>query len=529
MRRKKDANGTAALGLSEPADAPIEIEQRQTEPDFFQRLLQLAPEDWQNGHTVYTYRTFPVIDKRDTQHYLCKVSESFDPDYLLRNFGSGKYYLQLNNGRGEKIAAKTVSLHNPDFPPRVAPQEVVASDPRNKVYFEVWGTKSPPAPAAEASAGNGDSAAVRELAQLATKVIEQRERPATAPETPQSDIAGKLVDWALSETTKERDSSDPSRIAALIRELKSLMPAPQQPQPSAPDPLASLDRAVDLLKKFEPAAPATTLDPLASLDRAVDLLKKLQPTAPATTAPDPLTQIKQTAELVTTLKETFGPDGPAARESQMNGWQEFLKEPITELVQLLKPFASVGAAILHARVSQPPQQKSKTAVAPTPQAQPDTPTPATAPPSTAESQGSPQQPEGDPQMDPQHQIVAQLIRQLVPNMLNHFRHDWKGGSFASYVMDGVYIVNGMEVPGETILTTARSIIGPDGFIEILKANPAIWAQIAPATQPDAEQRFRQFVDDFLTWTPDADDEDKDDEAAADSPVVREKKSTNQAT
>jgi hypothetical protein len=86
-----------------------------TEPDFFQRLLQLAPEDWQNGNTVYTYRTWPVIDKRDNQHYLCKVSESFDPDYILRNFGSGKYFLQLNNGRGEKIASKTISLHKPDF------------------------------------------------------------------------------------------------------------------------------------------------------------------------------------------------------------------------------------------------------------------------------------------------------------------------------------------------------------------------------------------------------------------------------
>jgi hypothetical protein len=73
MRRTKATNWTAALGLSEPDDVPIESEQRRTEPDFFERLLQLAPEDWQNDHTVYCYlELITSLTVRRTKQSLCR-------------------------------------------------------------------------------------------------------------------------------------------------------------------------------------------------------------------------------------------------------------------------------------------------------------------------------------------------------------------------------------------------------------------------------------------------------------------------
>jgi hypothetical protein len=82
---------------------------------------------------------------------------------------------------------------------------------------------------------------------------------------------------------------------------------------------------------------------------------------------------------------------------------------------------------------------------------------------------------------------------MLPNLLNHYQREWPGADFASYVADGVYMINGIEVPGETLVTLARTQIGTDGIIAILKSNPPIWARIDTAS--DSERKFRKFVDD----------------------------------
>jgi hypothetical protein len=47
-------------------------------------------EEWRAGLKVYLYRLWPVIDRREDNHFLAKVAEPFDEDYLLRHFDSGK-------------------------------------------------------------------------------------------------------------------------------------------------------------------------------------------------------------------------------------------------------------------------------------------------------------------------------------------------------------------------------------------------------------------------------------------------------
>ncbi len=86
---------------------------------------------------MYVYRCWPVIDRKEGQHFLAKLSEPFDEDLLLRTFGSGKYYLRLNNGKGNTVGSTTVSVHNLDHPPKVHPDEVVASDPQNERYYDL--------------------------------------------------------------------------------------------------------------------------------------------------------------------------------------------------------------------------------------------------------------------------------------------------------------------------------------------------------------------------------------------------------
>lgn len=112
MKRGRNTN-EGPRSTPAPADA--------VEPDFFQRLQQLTPQDWETGHKIYGYRLWPIIDRKDEAHFLFKTSEAIDEDYLLRHFGSGKYSLRLNDRRGETRASKTVAIHNPHFPPRVSP------------------------------------------------------------------------------------------------------------------------------------------------------------------------------------------------------------------------------------------------------------------------------------------------------------------------------------------------------------------------------------------------------------------------
>jgi hypothetical protein len=86
-----------------PASQVVDGAETQEARDFFEQLTLLRPEDWQNGWTSYGYRIEPVIDRRDGQHYVFKVNEPYDPDFVMRHWGSGKYLLVLNNPQGRTI------------------------------------------------------------------------------------------------------------------------------------------------------------------------------------------------------------------------------------------------------------------------------------------------------------------------------------------------------------------------------------------------------------------------------------------
>jgi len=325
MTKRREANGATA-GTCEPAE-PVETRDRISTSDFFQQLQQLSPEAWQSGHKVYCYRTWPVIDKRDQEHFLCKVSEPFDEDYLLRHFGSGKYYLQLNGARGEKIASKTVSLHNTDFAPKVSPDEVVQTDPRNETYFKVWSPRASTSASAPPSAATADGTAVQELSKLMNKLLEQR-ASGPAVDATQATLTNSLVQWALDQTGKERENNDPTKLAALFRELKTLMPA-QQPT----DNLAVIEKLLAVVEKLNPPKREAE-DPLSYVEKAVNLVDKLRPQA----APAP------------------------AAESRMGAWQEFFQPVLSELVTALSPLVPLlTQAALTRNGPRPPGFPSATA------------------------------------------------------------------------------------------------------------------------------------------------------------------------
>lgn len=305
-----------AIAPLEPGIAPDSPER--PPETLLQQIQQLSPDEWQ-GKKVYLYRVWPIIDKKGDDHFLAKLCEPIDEDYVLKNWGSGRYHLRLNGARGEALASQTVAIHNPDYPPRVDPLEVVESEPRNKVYFEVWG---PRAAKTEPTAAPADSAALQELSKLASKVLDQK----TGASAQQTNGISEATTTLLLGMSKGRDE--------LAEKLAQ-----------------------------HTGAPAPAVDPLLTLKSAAELLRTLQPQpVPAPAPPDLLSQIDKLTALFEKLKPIFAPEAletvpqPSAH-TKMAGWQEFLQPVLPEIMKSVAPlFQGLGQImVMRAGQNGPPQ------------------------------------------------------------------------------------------------------------------------------------------------------------------------------
>ena len=74
-------------------------------------------------------------------------------------------------------------------------------------------------------------------------------------------------------------------------------------------------------------------------------------------------QLTKTFDLLTKAKEFIGEGGGS---SKMNGWQEFLKEPITELMGALKQFAQPIGMVVAANIAAKQQAKQQSTAPATP-------------------------------------------------------------------------------------------------------------------------------------------------------------------
>jgi len=285
---------------------------------FFERLHQFNLNEWRSLR-AYLYRLWPVIDRKESEHFISKLSEPFDEDYILRTFGSGKYHVRLNDSRGKTIASTTVNCHNHDFPPKVDPREVVGSDPQNAKYFEVWGQPAAPSPAAPSS----DSAAATAITRL-------------------SEMLGKVIDKQQAGSAAEDVEADLGRISGLLRELKSLLPQ----QPVQADALSTLEKAASLVERLRPQA-AGAADSLALVKEVLSVVEKLNRPGPAS----PLGQAKEFAETVKTFRGLFAAEsreesaGPEERGGGA-GEESALERMVGKLFDMFKPaMPAIGAAI----------------------------------------------------------------------------------------------------------------------------------------------------------------------------------------
>ena len=435
---------------AEPA-APAEIESAD-DLDFFARLQSLTAEDWRE-HKTYVYRTWPVIDRRDSEHFLAKVSEPFDEDYLLRFFGTGKYNLRLNNGQGRTVAQKTVSVHNPDFPPKVSPDEVVQSDPRNERYFQVFAPKATeaatskaPADVRSARAGGGEvtDAAVRlAIAQsegrdaLAKELAATR---ATAPATPPNPLGD---------------------LKALAEVMKNLQP-----------PIPSGDQRVDLVAILRDEL--NDVRKQLSEDRAEQRRLQQELFTAKTAAPalgDPVEELAKQVRALTRMREIIpGAEGiPSVTEP--SGWLTFFQGPVAAVVVnevaaplglfirgLAQKFFPTGSPL-------PPQPGAAAATAP--------------------------QPGGAAQ--PQPRDFGVFLDVLTPRMLHFLRdYDDPAATFGEWFHDGYS-------DAQRAIDTMVSLGGVPALMAWYRTSKH-WPALAPI-----ERQFTEFLTNVIAWRPEPDE------------------------
>jgi hypothetical protein len=243
--------------------------------------LRALGDRWQTeDFCLYIYRLWPVTDTRNPERFLCKLAEPIDEDYLLKNYGTGKYLLMLNQ-RGKRVRTHVANPHNLQYPPAVHPNEVVASDPVNKLYFDVWAApKDGHAPATvqagkEATADTNTilNTVLAKTGAFDPKLAEMWEKTAKERDDLSRALAAKNAPPDLLELVKTVKDLFPSQPApaeksdalAIIAALKGLQPEPA-------DPLEVLKQAREI---FAPQANANESDDLARFERFLNIADKL--------------------------------------------------------------------------------------------------------------------------------------------------------------------------------------------------------------------------------------------------------------
>lgn len=468
---------------------------------FFARLSEYPKDDWEKL-LLYIYRMAPITDRRasgEPVNYIAKLSEPIDEDYVLREpnwGGSGKYRVRLNkllpDGKNTPIDVVEFVVENKKYPPQVPPGEWV-DDPRNKrwawakTYYDGKNeaANQPPAPPPTQGPSLGEIV-------TAVKTMSEMTRANQPPAVAKEESPFEKID-----------------IVGLIEKTHS-----------ANDPVKMLSGFKDLADILKPAAP--TVDPVTVALRIVEALKPAAAAAPL----DPIAQLNQYATMAKTMKEAFGPgevETEAIKQSRMTGTQEFIAEltrafapGVNEMFKVLGGFASIRMA----QAQKPPANATPRATGPAAVAQPGQPQPVAPPAATAAEPVVEQQPEGQeepPQMNRQqaeaHMIMTGLAS-VAPTLIRYFEsEELTGHDFAAWFCDASLPTGLPNMPMVPELVDGIDALpmlktyGAEQIRSLVKINAApLYARIAPTEEK--ESALLKFLEEFLTYDPEALDEEK---------------------
>ncbi len=260
-RRSKNKEGelpenSKVVEMMDPSDGePEETEQddnvRKADQSTWEYLDRFTPEDWQ-WLIGYLYRTMPVIDLKAAGRPPCirKIAEKFDQAWILQNFGSGGYKLELctvapgRNKKGNRLSVEYFEVYDPAYPPKVEYGDWV-EHPDNKNWS--WGAVKPaapgqPPPSPMAAAREGTSL-LKDALELANhlkpadnsqflieelresrKEIRELQRPAAAPPPDNSFQQFMMEEWKATRAELAEARKEAAAAAARVNQAPAVAP-----------------------------------------------------------------------------------------------------------------------------------------------------------------------------------------------------------------------------------------------------------------------------------------------------------------
>ena len=506
----------------------------------------------------YVYRLVPIIRKakpvdwssrRPWPTYVEKLKGLITPqtnrvvdlDWVRTMRGSGKYYIQVNDRsvkrtKNRELCHCTLEINDYQNHPaifddysellpvsengwlynRLLRDKIIKQTPEgNFVAYEDGEKKE--------QHTNGAAASIDPTHMLKQTVDLAKDLAKTmTPPTPPAAFSGADIVNLIGKT---QTANDPEKIIAAARGLVEMTKPADSPM------LALLMAQLEDARKEAAAAREREM---RMLEKMLDKANTPPPAPPAAPAPvDPIKQMGDTLKMIGEAKETLGLSGGEGGSSKMNGWQEFLKEPLTELISGLKPLFGVGAQLIGMKAMQPqPGQQPARPAAPATTAPAPVQQPAPMQQQTPPEQQEPQQ---EMNIDPTTLGISIVISQANATLRAFFREGLSGTEFAdewfcntefairSYLPAQVPQAFRMMAPetmsGYKLLEQLQQTSGKDPqgndipapewgkqmILSIYRQQSEVWQSIAPnATE---EQRFEKFIGELVAYKPPA-QEDK---------------------
>jgi hypothetical protein len=436
--------------MQDPAQAEGEVTSNRKPRDsqrFFDKLTAYTEAEWERL-ILYLYRLEPITDRfagGNSIKFIAKYVHAIDEEVVMKDHGSGKYRLMLNEStavskKTKPIASVEFAILNPAYPPKIPLGEWI-DDTRNKQW--AWAKAAPPAePVPEtgkSEQGHRDGLSASDLFRLTREMVRE-----LAPKQDANSVTTAVVDalkTSYSEAFKvaqvQARGGDDSKLFDLI---KAILQKPEK-------------TGEDSHQKF-------LYDQLAEeRKRNHDLMMKLLEKKEGSDEKAGITDriIERAIDNLLGDEGTRGPRGkwawaapylPQALDiagKAVNGLTQMLSFGLGRRAPASNPAAGMGAA--------PPPEH--------PQQIPPTPA------------------EGDPMMN-------MLLQQIGDPLLNHLHGGQRGEEFGDWLVSGFGTSAPPQVKG----------LGKDKIVAAIKLTP-LWPSIAPV-----EQRFLEFLDELLAWTPD---------------------------
>lgn len=481
---EKQEAGRAKLPL--PRSKTLSIEQ-------LLEYWQSVPAEFSSRLSGYLYRHWPIIVR--TPAYIDKLATPPESkEIILRQHGTGSYEIKLTDldkPRGGEVCRARFKFDESftEYEPVVEILELDQGHRENRTYIEWLRSKGKLKMPGEQTTGGTSDVAVKEMSAVLREVL------ADARAARQSNNKDG-VESAYAKISEMFTSANKTVLEMVLGQFKQNSPADflqlltafkEFAAPQGAQPLEMLKLIREFFpqqhpKQADDAFTKFIVDQLSEERKANrELMAKLLERKEE--SGDALSQIEKIGGVIEAVRGIAGEGGGGGRTGKWGWLQEIgtaAVQPGGALSSLLGPLATWGLAKMS---GWKPGQAAPGA--PPPPGQPPV-----QPPPPGLPGAPPQQPQ--PNVDPQEQFMADglmnLFAAISMPLMKFLQEGRPGDEFADYLIEGGML--------DALKLEELRQIGREKIMGMLRKQPQAWQFIQPI-----EQKFSQFIDEFLAWEP----------------------------